>query len=435
MGREFMWNEPNPWELGGQGGQAGMLPSAANVPMTINRDQSEGRLNLQPQAQPSFMDQLQARFANPMTQQGLGLFLAASQGKDLNAGLNSGMDRAKSWGDQMRQQAEEKRQAIARQAIQQFLQNGQGMQGIPPALQEIARATGDAGPIGQYIMKTATGGQTDDIKEFEYAKKAGFEGSFQQWMEKKKALGGEYNKVPVYGTRVGPDGQAETVMLQTGSRGDAVATKLPDGVSVHAQKPIQLDAGTHTVLLDPITRQQIGVVPKQVAETNRQKAVGTGQGEAQVHLPTVESNADATIGYIDKVLGDPNLDTVLGDIGGRTPNVSTAARTVQSKIDQLKGRAFLEAFASLKGAGAITETEGAKATQALTRLTDQVQSGKDYREALQDFKAEVNRLRELARRKAGVGGPNGNAGIGDNPARPQNAGKRLRYNPQTGELE
>jgi hypothetical protein len=252
----------------------------------------------------------------------------------------------------------------------------------------------------------AGAGKTEGIKEYEYAVKAGFKGSLQDWLINRKATQGEYNKTPIFG--VGPDGKP--VMIQTGSRGDAVATKLPDGISVNAQKLIEMDGGDRTLLLDPITRQVVREVPKNLAEAQRQKAVGTAQGEAQVNLPTVESNAKTLFGYVDAVADDKNLDNMLG-YKGYLPNVSTGARTLQSKINQLNNSAFLMAFERLKGGGAITEIEGRKATEAMTRLQEMVQKGEDYREALKSFREEVSRLAEVARRKAGAGGPNGNAGF------------------------
>lgn len=255
-------------------------------------------------------------------------------------------------------------------------------------------------------------GKTEGIKEYEYAVRNGFKGSLQDWMISRRATQGEYNKNPIFGTRMGPDGKPQTVMLQAGSRGDAAETRLPEGVTVNAQKPIEVDGGTHTILLDPITRQPIAQIPKNIGETARQREVGTETGKAQVNLPTVESNANTLFKYVDDVANDKNLDRMLG-YGGYLPNVSTGARTLQAKINQLNNSAFLMAFERLKGGGAITEIEGRKATEAMTRLQEMVQSGQDYREALRDFRSEVARLLEVARRKAGKGGPNGNAGFSE----------------------
>ncbi len=311
---------------------------------------------------------------------------------------------------QKAQQAEAQRAMAERQMAEQQRQFGMTNQLAQNADQRAAALA----PFQQQKLQAEAqgGGKTEGIKEYEYAVQNGFKGSIQDWMVSRRSTQGEYNKVPIFGT--GPDGKP--VMLQTGSRGDAVATKLPDGISVNAQKLIEMDGGDRTLLLDPITRQVVREVPKNLAEAGRQKAVGTAQGEAQVSLPTVESNANQLIDYVDSVANDKNLDKMLG-YGGYLPNVSTGARTLQTKINQLNNNAFLMAFERLKGGGAITEVEGRTATEAMTRLREMVQSGQDYREALRDFRGEVTRLLEVAKRKAGVGGPSGNAGFqGQAPA-------------------
>lgn len=391
---EYRWGDVLPIEQGGQATTTGWGGTVTPARPQQEAEPPEGRRNL--------LEQI----LNPMTLAGLSGFESAWRGGNAFPAMEHGWKIGQA-------QEDARKKAVQEAALKAMLNNPQTLGGLPPALVAIAKATGDVGPLAQLLIKQndPTIGRTDDIKEYEYAVQRGFKGSLQDWMVNKKANAGEYNKNPIYGTRTNPDGTVSTVMLQAGSRGDAVETKLPNGVAVNSQKPIEIDAGTHTVLLDPITRQPIAQISKNKAEAARQTEVGQGQGQAQVNLHGVESNADRTIEYIDKVLKDPNLDSVIGPVAGWTPNVSTGARDVQAKVDQLKGRAFLEAFAGLKGAGAITETEGTKATAALTRLAEQRVGTKEYREALQDFKDEVNRLRELARRKAGAGGPSGNAGF------------------------
>lgn len=348
----------------------------------------------QEEEKPSFLQDILGRASNPLFQQGLGMFLAARKGGDLNAGMNAGMDRASAMQNTLMANMKIKREMEQRAAVQKMLQNPEALAGMPPALAQYVQATGDMAPAVQHWTK---GSGTDDIKEYEYAKARGFQGSLQDWMLVKKPNNGEYSKTPIFGV----DGTGQTVMLQPGTRGDAVRTKLPDGVTVNSQKPIEIDAGTHTLLLDPITRQPIGQIPKNKAEVARQGEVGQGQGQAQVNLPTVESNAASTLAYITDIENDPGLGNVTGFYGGRAPNLSEGALATQARIDQLKGKAFLSAFEGLKGAGAITGTEGDKATAALTRLHVQAQSGEDYKKALADFRAEVQRLVDLARTKAG----------------------------------
>lgn len=188
-----------------------------------------------------------------------------------------------------------------------------------------------------------------------------------------------------------------------------------------------LDTGTGFVRPNPVdpTATPAPIVSKNISEKERLEQVGQSQGKAQVSLPDVESNVNNVISYIDAIETDPNLNRIIGQVAGATPNFSTGARTAQSKIDQLNNQGFLIAFERLKGAGAITETEGKAATQALTRLREQVQDPKDYKVALADFKSEVYRLLEVAKRKAGKGGPNGDAGI----SHPPEAVQMLKSNP------
>jgi uncharacterized protein involved in exopolysaccharide biosynthesis len=191
-----------------------------------------------------------------------------------------------------------------------------------------------------------------------------------------------------------------------------------------------MDAGDSWILLDPTTRQPIGQVKKNLAEAEAQKQAGDARGKAQADLPGVMSNAQNITTYIDGVLNDPNLDGMIG-YSGYLPNVSPQAKALQAKINQLSGQGFLIAFQNLKGAGAITEMEGKKATESLSRLQEMVQSGADYRQALKDFKAEVQRMVELAKTKASGGAAPAQApsAQGGTPTR------RMKFNPETGVIE
>lgn len=63
----------------------------------------------------------------------------------------------------------------------------------------------------------------------------------------------------------------------------------------------------------------------------------------------------------------------------------TDAKDFLTVQNQLEGKAFLEAFESLKGGGQITEIEGTKATQAMARL-ERAQSEEEYVAALNELK-------------------------------------------------
>lgn len=226
----------------------------------------------------------------------------------------------------------------------------------------------------------------------------------------------------------GVDAQGNPVLLQLGENGAAVQTQMPDGVRL-SKEPIKLDAGTHFILLDPITRQPVGQIPKDVAGEAAAQALGKEQGTATATLPAAKITAEQTMGNIDQLLADPNLSSVSG-VESYLPDMaigtfSPATLGLRRRVEQLKGSAFLEAYNGLRGGGQITEVEGKKAEQALARL-DTAQTDQDFVTALKDFQDAVRTgYAKLAARAGGNAPP-----ITGVP--PQ---VRRRYNPATGQLE
>lgn len=100
----------------------------------------------------------------------------------------------------------------------------------------------------------------------------------------------------------------------------------------------------------------------------------------------VQPSAPASmVATIDGLLNDPAFDTSTGILSPLQNIPGTPQRRFGSRVKQLDGQAFLQAFESLKGGGQITEIEGQKATQALGRL-DSAQSADDYRTALTELR-------------------------------------------------
>lgn len=73
----------------------------------------------------------------------------------------------------------------------------------------------------------------------------------------------------------------------------------------------------------------------------------------------------------------------------------TEASNFDSLFNQIQGQAFLQAFERLKGAGQITETEGQKATQAITSLS-LAQSEEQFVKAAMELQGLINDLSERA---------------------------------------
>lgn len=212
----------------------------------------------------------------------------------------------------------------------------------------------------------------------------------------------QFGKSPIWGV----DASGNPAIVQINDAGQAVQTALPPGVKI-GKDPVKMDAGTHYVLLDPVTRQTIGVVPKNVAEKEAQEEIGKARGKAIVDVPRQIDNATTSLQTIDKILAHPGRELATG-AGGIVPGIpGTVQHDFVSLVDQLKGRAFLDAFNSLRGGGQITEVEGQKATDAIGRLS-RSQSKQGFVDAMRDLQ-DVLRT-GLTRAKEQAGMPRGTVG-------------------------
>lgn len=131
-------------------------------------------------------------------------------------------------------------------------------------------------------------------------------------------------------------------------------------------------------------------------------------GEVEKANQTAVDSAARAIQNIDELIGKrdengalvagskahPGFETAVGISGiqggfglaGFIPGTDTT--DFKKRLDQLKGGAFLEAFNSLKGGGQITEVEGKKATDAITRM-DTAQSEKEFVAAAREFSGVI----------------------------------------------
>lgn len=104
-----------------------------------------------------------------------------------------------------------------------------------------------------------------------------------------------------------------------------------------------------------------------------------------------KDNAMNAYKLVDQALAHPGLPKATGLQGAIDPRnyiPGTDGKNFDSIAKQLQGNAFLSAFASLKGAGQITEVEGVKATAAIARL-QQAQSTDEYKTALKDYQEVI----------------------------------------------
>ena len=128
----------------------------------------------------------------------------------------------------------------------------------------------------------------------------------------------------------------------------------------------------------------------------------TARQEAQQELPQAQADAERALMAIDGLLEHDGFESAYG-FSSYIPVIRGTHRAgAEAYIDQIGGQAFLEAFESLKGGGHITEIEGEKATQAITRLTNRSISPPEARQAAQELKDIISAGVQRSQAKAGA---------------------------------
>jgi len=189
------------------------------------------------------------------------------------------------------------------------------------------------------------------------------------------------------------DAQGNYQLLQPGSDGSTNTIKLPDGYR-----------------FDP------GAVN---ADKSAGTAFGTAQGGAQFSLPSAKASLEQELANIAALKADSKgKQETFGNIAGIPQQwlgalPATDKYGYKQRVEQVVGENFIQAFNSLKGAGAITEQEGAKAQAAMGRLST-AQKQEDFDQALADLEAVIKKGYEVLQQKAGMSfSSGGNAPAGN----------------------
>lgn len=164
---------------------------------------------------------------------------------------------------------------------------------------------------------------------------------------------------------------------------------------------------------DPAFQQRMG------AARATGEAIAKGDVAAQQALPKVVSRAEEGVRLIDELIGKrdskgrliegskphPGFENAVGAtwLPGARFVPGTDAAGFMSRFDQIKGASFLEAFESLKGGGAITEKEGAKATDAINRMSVSTNE-KEFVRAAMDLQDVIRKGVENAQKRAARAG-------------------------------
>jgi len=152
-----------------------------------------------------------------------------------------------------------------------------------------------------------------------------------------------------------------------------------------------------------------------IAASERASGAASGKigGTTAANLPIAAQTAQNALDTIDKLRADTQgQQETFGTYGPGIPAQWGFTMPGSHKADfgatlnQAKGQAFLSAYTTLRGAGAITEVEGKKAGDALARINDPNISVDAFKSALDDFESVIRagyqRLQEQAATNGGA---------------------------------
>ncbi|WHO73950.1 lytic murein transglycosylase [Rhizobium sp. BT03] len=170
-----------------------------------------------------------------------------------------------------------------------------------------------------------------------------------------------------------------------------------------------VDTGTELITIGP-GGQEVKRTTKENYEAAKDTAQGSTEGkaagEAVSSLPADLMQADQTIKNIDQLLTSKGLDSIVGSVDQFRPSWTMGAdgRDALTRLKQLQGGAFLQAYGLLKGGGQITEVEGGKAQDAMARM-DRSLDETHFRAALKDFRDAVEQGVAKMKERAKVAAP------------------------------
>ena len=191
--------------------------------------------------------------------------------------------------------------------------------------------------------------------------------------------------------------------------------------------PTGTPSGTPTAKFSPQGAISMpGLSPSAAIQANKEVMVDKAKRQAEYaeKAPAAIEMMNQTITNINDLIGDAKVVNGKVVYGTKPPHAGfeqsvgfgtaplgkyipgSDISDFRARFDQIKGQSFLQAFETLKGAGQITEVEGAKATSALNRM-NLAQSEKEFITAAREFEDQVNKGMELARKRAGLPQPTG----------------------------
>lgn len=309
-------------------------------------------------------------------------------------GLGTGLLSGGTWNEQlanagtgainaMNAQKEKQKQQLQLKTTADFLQDKD------PNLAVMVR-NGAMTPADAYKQFLTAQAERDKRSQPDYMSVDGliFDKNTKQWIAPPKDMVQQNSDLGL-NLQYGVDKDGNPVPLQVSKDGRLIQSQMPEGVSL-SKEPIKLDAGTHFVLIDPITRQPISTIPKNVAEVEKQKVLGETEGKNVASAPAdLQAGLNAK-DLITSLKTDPNREWGTGISGWLTNSIpASPGYDFQTKVDQAKSGAFATAIQQMRGLGSLSNAEGETATKAVTRMNTAT-SEKAFLDALDDYEKIID---------------------------------------------
>jgi hypothetical protein len=220
-----------------------------------------------------------------------------------------------------------------------------------------------------------------------------------------------------------------TILQQPTSPSASPQSPSPQSPSPQSQvRPLSPSASAETTVPPPkraAEAQAPVYIEPSAAEKAEQEKIGAIRGEAKTKLTRVIDNANRMLEQIDEAINHPAMKLSTGLLSWTTHIPGSKMYDFGALMEGIKGKAFLEAYESLKGAGSITEQEGKAATQALAQL-DLKQSPDAVRKALETLRAVVASGIRRTMAQAGTDEGNINAMMGQVEKGRREVGEMMR---------
>lgn len=365
-------------------------------------------------------------FQMPQGRMVSGYYIPPSLGDAVVQGLRTytGQKQFDEAGQEIEQLSQKRQQALS-QALRQF---GQQAMGTPAE----TLPEGVEGPTRPGVAPNMRGAYSALLEAPDAAlRQAGVQGLAQiPQMEMRQAERQEDRAFREQQAQAQRDMQLQLAQMRAEAgqqgRGDYfVPVQTSEGIRILNSRTGQLamPQGTGGPLMppsaDPRLQGELATAKTQATETAKRNV------EARFEAPEAIAKGEEALRLVDDLLSAPGFKQAVG--ASRMLGVQripgTSARDFDIRLDQLKGQQFLQAFESLKGGGQITEVEGRKATDAISRMNADA-SEAEFTKAAREFQDIIRRGLERARQRGGVQ----NAPAAQ-PAAPT-APRRLRFDAQ-----